>query len=328
MKLNLQKCAIGSGKGRLAFLRSVDAPSAGREAFRHQRSMHWVQRVLTGRMLLNVLVVLCVMVGTAYGQETTTITGTVSDEAGPIPGVSVIIKGTSQGTVTNADGQFSLEAEMGQTLVFSFLGYKSVERVIENDAPISLTLEESYSTLDEVVVVGYGTQKKETLTGAVSAVTHDEIVTTKNENVANMLTGKIAGLRVVQNSSEPGQFNTSLDIRGFGAPLVVIDGVPRDNMARLDPQDIESISVIKDASAAVYGSRAANGVIIITTKRGTSDGEPSITYSGTMSWQNPSNYPDLVDAADWMTLFNERDRHNVDNSNVVPKLLLSLRLQL
>ena len=323
MRSDSEKCPTPPGKWPPAVFALIAVLKIVRKKmfFLQQFTMHPIHRSLQKAMVMSKAPMLffVFMAGTVYCQETITVQGTVSDESGPIPGATVVIKGTTDGTVTDANGAFSIEAAVGQTVVFSFLGYESVERVIENDAPISLVLEQTYSTLDEVVVVGYGTQKKETLTGAVSAVTHDEIVTTRNENVENMLAGKISGLRVVQNSSEPGQFNTSLDIRGFGAPLVVIDGVPRDNMPRLDPQDIESISVIKDASAAVYGSRAANGVIIITTKRGTVDGKPNITYSGTMSWQAPSNYPDLVDAADWMTLFNERDRHNVDNSNVVPK---------
>jgi TonB-linked SusC/RagA family outer membrane protein len=249
------------------------------------------------------------------------VTGTVTsaEDGLALPGVNVVIKGTTQGTTTDAEGKYSLLVpDADAVLVFSFIGYTSVEIPVSARTLIDVSLSPDVTELGEVVVVGYGTQKRETLTGSVSAVTNDEIVTTKNENVQNMLSGKIAGLRVVQNSSEPGTFNTSMDIRGFGAPLVIIDGVPRNNMARLDPQDIESISVIKDASAAVYGSRAANGVVIITTKKGTKDGTPNITYSGFMSWQQPSNYPDLVDAADWMTLFNERDRHNVDNPSVVP----------
>ncbi len=250
-------------------------------------------------------------------QQAMTVTGTVtsSDEGSALPGVNVVIKGTSQGTTTDADGKFTLQVPDGDAvLVFSFIGFVSQEVVVGSRLVIDAALAPDVQQLGEVVVVAYGTQKKETLTAAVSQVSNQEILTTKNENVQNMLTGKIAGVRVRQNSSEPGQFNNSIDIRGFGAPLVVVDGIPRDNMARLDPEDIESISVVKDASAAVFGSRAANGVILITTKKG-KPGEPSISYSGYMSWQVPSNYPDLVDAADWMTLYNERDRHNVDNSN-------------
>lgn len=252
-----------------------------------------------------------------------TVTGTVTSEEDGLglPGVNILIKGGTQGTTTDIDGHYTIQVP-GQdaVLVFSFIGYVAQEIAVGTQSVINVTMAPDVQQLGEVVVVGYGVQKKETLTGSVTAITHDDIVTTKNENLQNMLSGKIAGLRVVQNSSEPGQFNSSMDIRGFGAPLVVIDGVPRDNMARLDPEDIESISVIKDASAAVYGSRAANGVVVITTKRGTSTGEPNITYSGNMSWQVPSNYPDLVDAADWMTLFNETDMHKrIDNPNLIPK---------
>jgi TonB-linked SusC/RagA family outer membrane protein len=251
-------------------------------------------------------------------QDEITVSGEVtsSDEGSPLPGVNVVIKGTTQGTTTDSDGKYTLQVPDGDAvLIFSFIGFVSQEIVVGSKTVVNVSLVPDIEQLGEVVVVAYGTQKKETLTGAVSAVTNKEIVTTRNENVQNMLTGKIPGLRVRQNSSEPGQFNNSIDIRGFGAPLVVVDGIPRDNMARIDPEDIESISVVKDASAAVFGSRAANGVILITTKKGTKTGEPSITYSGNMAWQVPSNYPDLVDAAEWMTLYNERDRHNVDNSN-------------
>jgi TonB-linked SusC/RagA family outer membrane protein len=257
------------------------------------------------------------------GKETSTrmeidVTGNVtsSEDGTALPGVSITIKGTTQGTTTDADGKFALRVpDADATLVFSFIGFEVQEVVVGSRAVIDIAMVPDIRQLAEVVVVGYGTQKKETLTGAVSQVNNKEITSTKNENVQNMLTGKIPGLRVRQNTSEPGQFNASIDIRGFGSPLVVVDGIPRDNMARIDPEDIESISVVKDASAAVFGSRAANGVILITTKRGSKTGEPAITYSGNMGWQAPSGYPDLVGAADWMTLYNERDRHNVDNSN-------------
>jgi TonB-linked SusC/RagA family outer membrane protein len=246
-----------------------------------------------------------------------TVTGTVtsSEDASSLPGVSISIKGTSQGTTTDADGKFALQVPDGDAvLVFSFIGFVSQEIVVGTQTEINVALVADIQQLGEVVVVAYGTQKKETVTGAVTQISNQEIVTTKNENLQNMLTGKIPGLRVRQNSSEPGQFNSAIDIRGFGAPLVVIDGIPRDNMQRLDPEDIESISVVKDATAAAFGARAANGVILITTKKGSKTGEPAISYSGNVTWQKPSNYPNLVGAADWMTLYNERDRHNVDNS--------------
>ncbi|MBT1705627.1 SusC/RagA family TonB-linked outer membrane protein [Chryseosolibacter indicus] len=251
-----------------------------------------------------------------------TITGTVTsaDDGSGLPGVSVVIKGSSRGTTTDADGRYTLPLpQPDAVLVFSFIGYTSQEVQVNARSVIDIAMTADIQQLGEVVVVAYGTQARENVTGAVTQVQSKEIVTTKNENVQNMLTGKVAGLRVRQNNAEPGQFNSSIDIRGFGNPLVVIDGIPRDNMQRLDPEDIESISVVKDATAATFGARAANGVILITTKKGTRTGEPSITYSGNMGWQRPSNYPNLVDAAQWMTLYNERDRHNVDNSNPLLK---------
>lgn len=208
-----------------------------------------------------------------------------------------------------------MQADAGVELVVSCIGYQDYRFVVSSSQEsYKVVLIEDALMLSETVVVGYGVQKKVTMTGAVSAVKNSEIISTKNENLQNMLTGKVAGLRVVQNTAEPGQFNNSIDIRGFGSPLVVIDGVPRDNMARIDPEDVESISVLKDASAAVYGVRAANGVILITTKKGTK-GKTTINYSGNMTWQMPSNVPETVSAADWMVLKNEQARHNVDTYN-------------
>ncbi|MDR1202405.1 MAG: TonB-dependent receptor, partial [Tannerellaceae bacterium] len=191
-------------------------------------------------------------------------------------------------------------------------GYRQQMLDVANQRVFDVKLLPGYQELDEVVMVGYGVQTKATLTGAVSAIKNEEIITTKNESVQNMLTGKVVGLRVVQNSSEPGQFSGSMDIRGLGSPLIIVDGVPRSNMQRLNAEDIESISVLKDASAAIYGVTAANGVVLITTKRGEL-GKINFSYSGNMSWQMPSNFPDLGNAVDWMTLYNERSMHNVDN---------------
>ncbi len=220
---------------------------------------------------------------------------------------------TQNSSITDIGGNFTISVTAGTKLIVSCIGFKDYELVVSSGQDTyNVIMEQDNMLLEETVVVGYAVQKKATLTGAVSAVLNKDIITTKNENVQNMLTGKVAGLRVLQSSAEPGQFNTSMDIRGFGSPLVVIDGVPRDNMARVDPSDIESISVLKDASAAVYGVRAANGVILITTKKG-QKGRTTIDYSGNMTWQVPSNFPELVDAADWMVLNNELSLHNVDS---------------
>ncbi|MBC7913855.1 MAG: TonB-dependent receptor [Pyrinomonadaceae bacterium] len=255
-----------------------------------------------------------------FAQNNVRIQGTVLDEKGiTLPGVTVIVKGTTIGTSTDVNGKFSISTKIGETLVFTMIGYDSGQIVITTDKPISVSLTPNSSSLDEVVVVGYGVQKKGSVTGAVSSVSNKEIVTTKNENVQNMLTGKIAGLRIVQNSGEPGRFNNSFDVRGLGNPLIVIDGVPRDNMQRLNPADIESISILKDASAAIYGLRAANGVVLITTKKG-NKGELSLTYNGTYSLQAPLNTPEPSNVFNYMTLANEQRLHNtgVGYANTTP----------
>lgn len=245
------------------------------------------------------------------------VTGKVVDETGvALPGASVRIAGKNTGTVTDVQGAFSISASQQDTLLISFIGYE-VQRVrVGNNKSFTIRLSPSSSkNLQEVVVVGYGTQKKATLTGAIASITSSEILTTRNENVQNMLTGKLPGVRIVQKSSEPGSFNNSFDIRGMGTPLVVIDGVPRDNITRIDANDIESISVLKDASAAVYGVRAANGVVLITTKKGKS-GTLDLDYSGSFGLQNPTGSPKSVSAADWMVLKNERSMHDVNGGTL------------
>lgn len=247
------------------------------------------------------------------------VSGIVKDMAGePIIGANIVVKGSkSLGTVTDTDGKFTLEIENGKILLVSYIGYNTKEISIGSESFIEIRLSEDTHKLEEVVVVGYGSQRKTTLTGAVSAINNQEIVTTKNESVKNMLTGKVPGVRVVQKSAQPGEFNNSFDIRGFGNPLVIIDGIPRDNMDRLDANDIESLSVLKDASAAIYGVRAANGVVLITTKKG-KKGALQLEYTGNMTWQNPSGSPKSADAIGWMTLKNEKANHNVNGDALLP----------
>lgn len=241
------------------------------------------------------------------------ISGTVKDSNGePLIGVTISVKGTTNGTITDIDGNFSLTISSDNALIqVSYVGYLSQELRVKADNPVSITLIEDTKTLDEVVVVGYGVQKKITLTGSVSAIQGKEVAATKNQNLQNMLTGKIPGLRIVQSTAEPGSLENSIQIRGLGSPLIVIDGVPRDNMGRLDPNDVESVSVLKDASAAVYGVRGANGVLLITTKKGTKD-KLELQYSGNIGWQIPSGLPKTVNAIDYMTLRNEKTMHNID----------------
>lgn len=249
-------------------------------------------------------------------QNPAKIQGVVSDEKGEsLPGVTVKVKGTSLGTVTNTNGKYTIDAKPGQVLTFSFLGYKTREITVNDVNPLNIALSPSSSSLNEVVVVGYGTQKKGSLTSAVSQINSSEITTTKNESIVNTLTGKIPGLRIVQNTSEPGSFNNSFDIRGMGTPLIVIDGLPRPDLTRIDPNDVESVSVLKDASAAVYGVRAANGVILVTTKKG-KKGTAEFNYTGTYGWQVPSGFPSSVNAVDYMTLVNEQSMHNVNGGHL------------
>jgi TonB-linked SusC/RagA family outer membrane protein len=262
--------------------------------------------------MLSLLFVLFYSASFAQGR---TLTGRVLDNAGPLPGVTVKIKETGAVSVTDASGKYSVNVNSGQTLQFSFLGYATQEVTVATQPTVNITLLLSSSNLNEVVVVGYGTQKKVTVTGSVATVNNSEIVTTKNENVLNSLTGKVAGLRVTQNSAEPGSFDNSFSIRGFGDPLIIIDGVPRDNITRLDPNDIESVSVLKDASAAIYGVRAANGVILVTTKKG-KKGSLELNYSGNYGFQVPSGLPKAVGATDFMTLVNEQLLHNVNGGQV------------
>jgi len=238
------------------------------------------------------------------------LTGTVKDGNNmPLPGVSVTVKGTTTGTMTDVNGHFTLNASPGQVVTFTMVGYNPYQLTVGTQTTLDVKLAQATSSLEEVVVVGYGEQKKGALTSAVSSVTASEIVTTKNENLLNALSGKIPGFRNVQNTAEPGSFANNYDIRGMGTALIVIDGVPRPDLARVDPNDIESVSVLKDASAAIYGVRGANGVILITTKKG-KKGTLELNYVGNFGLQSPLRLSRGVGSADYLTLVNEKAVHN------------------
>ena len=202
------------------------------------------------------------------------VNGTVTGDTGePLAGVSVSLKGSpTTGTVTGNDGRFSLRVPNERAvLLFSMSGYTPREVAVGANLDMNVVMNMVSGSMSEVVVVGYGTQAKKTLTGAVATIRSAEINTTKSTSVVSNIQGKVPGLLIRQQTAEPGQFNSLVSIRGFGTPLLVIDGVPRDNMSdfeRLNPEDIESISVLKDAAAAIYGMNADNGVIIVTTKKG------------------------------------------------------------
>jgi len=234
-----------------------------------------------------------------------TITGTVTSEPGqPLIGVSVRVLGTTVGTITDQNGNYSLEVPAdAETLEFTFVGMETRDVPIGDRTTINVTLEESLLDLDEVVIVGYAAQRKVNLTGSVATIESDEISEVPTPNVSQALTGKAPGLFTRQNQGVPGNDFTQLSIRGYDAPLVLVDGIETD-WTRLDPNEISSISILKDAAAAIYGARAGNGVILITTKRGSMD-KPSITYTGNVSFQEPTILPQWVNSADYAELLRE-----------------------
>lgn len=240
-----------------------------------------------------------------------TVKGVVEDALGPIAGANVVEKGTTNGTITDMDGNFSLEVSANAILVVSYIGYQNLEVPVKGQANLTISLKEDSQALDEVVVVGYGTQKKVNLTGSVSSVNFEEQALSRPiTNVSNALAGISAGVQVMQNSGQPGSDGSTIRIRGVGTlnnqdPLVLIDGV-EGSMDLVNPQDIENISVLKDAaSSSIYGSRAANGVILITTKKGKA-GKLSVSYTGRISYAQPTNLIDqITDYADYMTWINE-----------------------
>ena len=250
-------------------------------------------------------------------QNNRVVRGLVVDQTGEsVIGANVRVDGTNRGVITNINGEFEIIADVKQKLVISFIGYKDAI-VTASKTDLKIILQEDNQTLDEVVVVGYGTQKKATLTGAVSSVNNKEIAVTKNENVVNMLSGKIPGVRISQRSSQPGEFDNAIDIRGMGEPLIVVDGIPRDKayFSRMDANEIENVSVLKDASAAIYGIRAANGVILVTTKHGDSaDGKFDITFSANYGWQQFLYVPQTASAVDHMLLMNEKRYNSFDGN--------------
>lgn len=263
---------------------------------------------------LAIAVVLAVCSFVTHAQDTV-IRGIINDEGGtPVPGANVIIKGTTLGTTSDENGSFSINASPSDVLVISFIGYRSQEIPVGNQTSIDVQLEVDLTTLSEVVVVGYGEQKRATLTGSVTQVSGNEIMKSPAINMSNNLAGRLPGLTAINTSSEPGNDNAILRIRGvatFGDanPLIVVDGVPNRSLDRIDPATVESISVLKDASAAIYGAQAANGVILITTKRG-KPGKPTVTASFNQGFGRPTRIPEMADAAEYVTLLNEISEYN------------------
>ncbi len=254
-----------------------------------------------------------VMAVPSVAQSGKKITGTVLDATGmPVIGANVMVKGTTNGTITDMDGKFSLEVDKGATLVVSYIGFANQEIKVGNQTNLSIALKEDSKALDELVVVGYGTQKKVNLTGSVATMNTEEIVNIPSSNLSNALSGRLAGVRFTQTTGKPGA-SASVSIRAVGTwnnsdPLYVIDGMIRDKFAfdGLNASEVENISVLKDgASAAVYGSRAANGVIVVTTKKG-KVGKPTISYSGNVGFSDATMIPEVLNGYDQAVFNNDQ----------------------
>lgn len=236
----------------------------------------------------------------------------------PVIGATVGVDKGKAKTVTDIDGNFTLQVPANAQIVVNYIGMKPATQNVGGRRELNFVLQDDVNQLQDVVVVGYGTQKRGSITGSVAAVKGDEMVRTKNENPQNMLTGRVAGVRVWQKSSEPGSYNNNFDVRGMGTPLVIIDGVPREmsDFQRMNADDIQDISVLKDASASIYGLRSANGVVLVTTKKGQA-GQTKFSYNGSYTIQSPKSMPKLLDAYKTMTLYNERNLNNVNGGSKI-----------
>ena len=256
------------------------------------------------------------VVGAAWAQ-TNEVTGTVMDETGmPLPGANIIVQGTSTGTQTDFDGVFSIEAAPGDVLLVSYIGYVTEEIPVGQETDFQVTLTPDAAALEEVVVVGYGTQKKSVNTGAISSVKAEELEAIPNSGrIEQALQGRVSGVTIAANSGQPGSSSTirvrgytTFDTYGGNTPLWVVDGVIVDagGIGYLNQQDIASIEVLKDAaSLAIYGARAASGVILETTKKGAA-GKLSVNYTGSMGVSAPENVVKLLNGPQYAAIMNEK----------------------
>lgn len=283
------------------------------------------------KFLLVCIMLFCSAIAFAQNQ----ITGHVVDTTGePVIGANVTVKGTATGTITDIDGNFTLPVESNDgILIVSFIGYKSAEVSINGKTQINVVLKEDTETLDEVVVVGYGTQTKKSLTGAISDVKSESLTRSVSTTTAGALAGKMAGISTRAKDARPGK-GISLEIRNMGAPLYVIDGIPyggntgsdwlqasevsgNDVFNALNIEDIESITILKDASAAIYGLRASNGVVLVTTKKGRKNEKVSINVNGYYGWQNLTRFPKLANAAQYTRGLAEAAQNRGEDPNSV-----------
>ena len=283
-------------------------------------------------MLQKTLAVLFLLCMIPLGMSAQTVKGTVSDEAGePIIGATVKVQGSNDATVTDFDGNFSIKASSNATLVISYIGYESQEVKVGGKSNITVTLKEDNTTLNDVVVIGYGTMKKKLVTGATVQVKGEDIAKMNTTSALEAMQSSTPGVQITQSSSQPGK-GYKVYIRGIGTtgnstPLYVIDGVAGGSLDDINPADIETIDVLKDAaSAAIYGARAANGVILVTTKQGKA-GKVEVTYNGAIGWSNAYKRPQLLNASQYMTIIDEytfnTSGQKLDWSGYVPQDIIT-----
>ena len=266
------------------------------------------------KKLLSVLFLLSFTLASVYAQNIQ-VKGTVvsGSDNEPLPGVNVVVKGnTGIGTITGLEGEFTLSVPSDAVLSITYIGFKAQDIAVKGQHNLKIVLMEDTETLDEVVVVGYGVQKKSVVTAAISRVGADELNAAKPSRVEDALKGKVSGVQITQSSGQPGS-DSKVRIRGIGTvnnsdPLYIVDGMPVDGgINYLNPVDIESVEILKDAaSAAIYGARAANGVVLVTTKGGKT-GKTTINYDFSYGWQNPWKKKAVLDATEYMTIMNEMD---------------------
>ncbi len=267
------------------------------------------------------LIIFSCLSATVFAQQK--ITGRVAAGDTALLGVTVSVKGAAVSTQTDADGNFTINASPKATLLFSSVGFNTQEIAVNNRSIVNVQLKGGIQQLNEVVVVGYGVTKKATLTGAVSTVKGREIVQSPATNVSNSLVGRLPGLTAVTGSGEPGYDGSTLRIRGLNTlnnndVLVVVDGIPGRSLERIDPNSIESVTILKDASAAIYGAQAANGVILVTTKRG-KIGKLEVSVNASLGYNQPTKLPKMADAATYATMLNEIALYNGSPAKYSPE---------
>ena len=244
------------------------------------------------------------------------VTGTVTDSFGPVIGASVVVKGTTNGVITDMDGNFTLQVPVGATIVISYVGYKDKEIKYAGESTLKVEMNENVQTLQEVQVIAYGTTKKVSVTGAMSSVTSKDVLKSPVSSIGNALAGKLPGLSSIQTTGQPGGDDPTVYVRGVGSlsesmstPLMLVDGVER-SFFQIDPNEVEDITVLKDASAtAVFGVRGANGVILVTTKRG-KEGKAKVNFSTSVAVQMPTRLPEFANSYEYARNYVDAQRRD------------------